>query len=332
MLGSDHLGPNPWKHRPASEAMEKAEVLIEAYVEAGFSKLHLDTSMGCRGEPAALAGEKVAERAAGLAAIAERHKGKLDPVYVIGTEVPVPGGASQGSDHLGPTRPEAVEETLAVHEAAFGAHGLQDAFSRVIALVVQPGVEFGNADVVHFDAGKARMLRAALGAHPGIVYEAHSTDYQTAHGLRGLVENGFAILKVGPWLTFALREALYSLDAVADVLDGHSPKGRLMGTMERVMQAAPDNWRNYCSGSETERWLQRHFGLSDRIRYYWPDEAAREAVDALLKRLEGRRIPASVRSQYLADHGLEARQETSRTLVTNAVKDVLRLYDGATRR
>lgn len=332
MLGGDHLGPNPWKHLPASEAMEKAKGMIRAYAEAGFSKLHLDTSMSCRGEPAALVGEEVAERAATLAAISERHRAGFDPVYVIGTEVPVPGGASHSSDHLEPTRPEAVEETLEVHEAAFRELGLHDAFSRVIALVVQPGVEFGNSDVTHFDARKSRALRAALRARPGIVFEAHSTDFQTVDGLRGLVENGFAILKVGPWLTFALREALYSLDNLADVLDGHAPKGRLMGTMERAMQAAPENWLNYCSGSQRELWLQRHFGLSDRIRYYWPVEAASEAVDALLKRLEDRHVPASVRSQYFAGYSLEAKHVTGRALLTDSVKNVLRLYDGATSR
>ena len=330
ILGGDHLGPNPWKHLPAGEAMEKAREMIRAYVEGGFSKLHLDTSMGCRGEPVAPSGVNVARRAASLAAVAERHKGGLDPVYVIGTEVPVPGGASHSLDHLEPTRPKAVTETLEVHRAAFRELGLQDAFSRVIALVAQPGVEFANSNVIHFDARKAKALSSALKAYPGMVFEAHSTDFQTVEGLRGLVENGFAILKVGPWLTFALREALYSLDGLADVLDGHAPTGRLMRTMERAMQAAPDNWSNYCSGSEKERWLRRHFGLSDRIRYYWPVEAAREAVASLLKRLENRHVPASVRNQFFSGYGLTKGPVTGHALLIESVKNVLRLYEDAT--
>lgn len=112
ILGGDHLGPNPWKGLPASQAMAKAEVMIAAFVEAGFSKLHLDTSMGCAGEPVALADEETARRAAQLAVIAERHKGAVDPVYVIGTEVPVPGGATHALDHLELTQPAAVEKTL----------------------------------------------------------------------------------------------------------------------------------------------------------------------------------------------------------------------------
>ncbi len=330
VLGGDHLGPNPWKHLPASEAMEKAKGMIRAYVEAGFTKLHLDTSMGCKGEPVAPPGASVARRAASLAAAAERHKRRLDPVYVIGTEVPAPGGANHRLDRLEPTRPVAVTETLDLHRAAFREIGLQDAFSRVIALVVQPGVEFTNSNVIHFDTRKAQALSAALKAHPGLVFEAHSTDFQTIDGLRGLVENGFAFLKVGPSLTFVLREALYSLDGLADVLDGHAPKGRLMRTMERAMQEAPDNWLNYCSGSERDLWLQRHFGLSDRIRYYWPVEAASEAVAALLQRLKDRHVPVSVRNQFFPDYGLEKGPATGHALLINSVKNVLRLYEDVT--
>ena len=47
ILGGDHLGPNPWKHLPAEEAMQRAEAMVAAYVEAGFAKIHLDASMGC---------------------------------------------------------------------------------------------------------------------------------------------------------------------------------------------------------------------------------------------------------------------------------------------
>src|SRR5690242_12256555 len=42
VLGGDHLGPNRWQRETASVAMEKAEVLIRTYVEAGYRKIHLD--------------------------------------------------------------------------------------------------------------------------------------------------------------------------------------------------------------------------------------------------------------------------------------------------
>ncbi len=330
VLGGDHLGPNPWKHLPADEAMDKAEAMIAAYARAGFTKLHLDTSMGCAGEPVALSDALTAGRAARLARAAEANAGDVAPVYVIGTEVPVPGGATHALDGLELTRPESVARTYDVHAEAFKALGLGDAFSRVIGLVVQPGVEFGHSDVIHFDAEKARALSASLSSLPGIVFEAHSTDYQTEEGLRALVANGFAILKVGPWLTFALREALYGLDGIADVMDGHAPRGGLMATMERIMRSSPDHWRKYYSGDETALWLQRHFSLSDRIRYYWPDPAARGAVERLLGRLEGRRIAAPVVSQFLPAAGLGSGDAECRALLVGSVMRVLEVYERAT--
>ncbi|TCO70340.1 D-tagatose-bisphosphate aldolase, class II, non-catalytic subunit [Rhodovulum euryhalinum] len=325
ILGGDHLGPNPWKHLPADDAMARAEAMVAAYAAAGFSKLHLDTSMGCKGEPPALSDALTAERAARLAARAEAHRaGTLAPVYVIGTEVPVPGGAVDALDHLQVTEPAAVLRTHEVHRHAFAARGLDDAFGRVIALVVQPGVEFGHADVVHYDRAGAQALSQTLHRLPGLVFEAHSTDYQSEAALAALVEDGFAILKVGPWLTFALREALYGLDAVADVLDGHPPQGRLMATMDAVMRAAPGHWSAYYPGPPAEQWLQRHFSLSDRIRYYWPAPAAQAAVGALMDRLAGRRIPAPVLRQFLPR--LPEAAEDAETVLIEAVQDVLRRY------
>jgi D-tagatose 6-phosphate 4-epimerase len=333
VLGGDHLGPNPWKNLPADQAMEKAKVMIAAFAAAGFTKLHLDTSMGCAGEPVALPDANTAERAAILAEVAEAHKaGNFDPVYIVGTEVPVPGGALEEltADHLQVTTPAAVADTYAVHETAFLARGLGDAFSRVIGLVVQPGVEFGHTDVIHFDAAKAANLTACLNDKPNLVFEAHSTDYQTNAGLAGLVQGGFSILKVGPWLTFALREALYGLDNIADVLEGKLPSGQLMGQMEAVMQAKPANWSKYYSGDKTELWLQRHFSYSDRIRYYWPDAGAIAAVEALRARLNGKAIPEPVLSQFLPAELVAIATDTSfDALLIASVECVLNRYTAA---
>lgn len=332
ILGGDHLGPNPWKSLTADEAMAKAEAMIAAFAEAGFTKLHLDTSMGCRDEPAGLPDRTTAERAVRLAAVAEQFCGDRKPVYVIGTEVPVPGGALDALDHLEITTPEAVAATYDVHRKAFLSSGLEEAFARVIALVVQPGVEFGHEDVVDFEPSEAAELSAALRNFPGILYEAHSTDYQRREGLTALVTGGFAILKVGPWLTFALREALYALDAIADVLEGRLPRSGLMKTMEDIMRANPGNWEKYYRGSTAFRRIQRHFSYSDRIRYYWPDEAARKAVDDLHRRLAGKTIPATLLSQYLpqiAPVTIAGRADTAQYVEKLMIKRVLAVYDRA---
>ena len=132
---------------------------------------------------------------------------------------------------------------------------------------------------------------------PGIAFEAHSTDYQPATALRQLVDDGFAILKVGPGLTFALREALFGLDAIAAELDGGAPT--LPATMERLMLDEPGNWNRHYAGTPDEQRLQRHFSYSDRIRYYWPHPRAAAAVDGLFARLAGRTLPETLISQHL---------------------------------
>ncbi|MBD9388976.1 D-tagatose-bisphosphate aldolase, class II, non-catalytic subunit [Agrobacterium sp. AGB01] len=297
ILGGDHLGPNPWKHLSAADAMAKAKEMVAAYASAGFSKLHLDCSMGCVGEPEALDDELVARRAAQLAAVAEDNS-SFSPVYIVGTEVPVPGGASHAVDDLDVTDPAAARRTYDVHSKSFAEHGLEAAFQRVIGLVVQPGVEFGNANVVAYRPDQARNLSQSLTDMPNVVFEAHSTDYQTAEALSSLVGGGFAILKVGPGLTFALREALYGLDLIASELDGEAPM--LKQTMENIMTGDRNHWAKYYSGTSSQQRLQRHFSYSDRIRYYWSQPAARQAVEVVRTRIGNRSIPETLISQYLA--------------------------------
>ena len=295
LFGGDHLGPNPWRHLPADEAMAEAKLMMQAYAEAGIRKLHLDCSMGCAGEPVALDDLTTANRAAELCKIAE--EAGHDPIYIIGTEIPAPGGAHQELTDLMPTRPEAVKETYAVHKRVFEANGLGDAFERVIAIVVQPRVELAQMSVVLYDPQRARALVAARADLPGLVYEAHSTDYQTGAALKALVDDGFAILKVGPSLTFALRETLYGLELASAEVDG-GPR-RLRDTMERLMLAEPGVWTGHIHGDAKSQQSQRHYGLADRIRYYWGHQEARDAVADLHARYRQTRPHIGILSQYL---------------------------------
>ncbi|KQS82340.1 MULTISPECIES: D-tagatose-bisphosphate aldolase, class II, non-catalytic subunit [unclassified Rhizobium] len=327
ILGGDHLGPNPWKNLPAEQALDKARKMVAAYAEAGFEKIHLDCSMGCKGEPLALDDEATAARAADLCAIAEAHS-PVEPVYIIGTEVPVPGGALEEVEHLQVTSPEAALTTVDIHRNAFAARNLQAAFERVVGLVVQPGVEFGNQNVVGYVPEAAQALSASLARMPNLVFEAHSTDYQTLEALSALVRDGFSILKVGPGLTFALREALYGLDLIAAELDNTAPQ--LKPAMEMLMQAEPGYWANYYPGSPDEQRIQRHFSYSDRIRYYWTHATAQKAVGELFIRLGDRSLPETLISQHLANAWPEVMtgqtQPTAMALAQAAVTRVLRTY------
>jgi len=329
VLGGDHLGPNPWKGLPAEEALARAEAMVAAYARAGFSKIHLDASMGCAGEPASVPDSVAAQRAGRLAEVAEAAGAPRPIAYVVGTEVPAPGGAGDALEvHV--TEPDAARATIEAHEKAFRARGLEAAFARVIALVVQPGVEFGASEVVRYDRAKARWLSAALDDLPQFVFEAHSTDYQTRGALAALVADGFAILKVGPALTFALREALYGLDHIAGALVGPADWESLRDVMERAMTENPRHWAGYYGGGPTEQRLLRHFSLSDRIRYYWAKPQAVQAVDRLLERLGGLRIPPPLAHQFLPGFDLDTDVPlTARDSICAAVVRVLGDYSAA---
>jgi D-tagatose 6-phosphate 4-epimerase len=333
IFGGDHLGPNPWRKEPAEAALAKAHAMVEAYVAAGFSKIHIDTSMGCAGDPAALDDLTIATRAAKLCRTAEAAAANASlsmPVYILGTEVPVPGGADHVLDTVEPTSPAAARNTIAIHRDIFEEAGLFDAFSRVLAFVVQPGVEFGSENVIAYDPPKATELAAVLSDDDSLVFEAHSTDYQPDEALAALVRDGFAILKVGPGLTFEYREALYALDMIASEMMPEYGARPLASVMETLMVAHPDDWKGHYHGDETALRIQRHYSYSDRIRYYWNRPEAASAVDALVKALEGRTIPEPLLRQYLPEFASMGTSSAQDILIA-AVDGVLASYDRASR-
>jgi D-tagatose-1,6-bisphosphate aldolase subunit GatZ/KbaZ len=163
-----------------------------------------------------------------------------------------------------------------------------------------------------------------------MVFEAHSTDYQTRASLRALVEDHWAILKVGPGLTFALREALFALAAIESELVGEDERSRLPEVIEERMLAQPRHWNDYYRGDPIRRRLARRYSYSDRLRYYWADPAVSEAQERLLENLRGATIPLALLSQHLpAQHarvrGGELRIDP-KALVLDHVRDVLRDY------
>jgi len=334
VLGGDHLGPNPWRKLSAAEAMAHAETMVAEYVTAGFTKIHLDASMACAEDPSQLSDEVVAQRAAQLCGAAESACIAGDrPVYVIGTEVPVPGGATHSVHDLPATSTQAASYTLAVHKRVFEEQ-LPGVWDRVIALVVQPGVEFDHDAVVNYDSAKAAQLTGWLRTQPeSIVFEAHSTDYQLPHAYPELVRDGFAILKVGPGVTFAMREALEALEEIESQLIDPSRRSWLTDTIERTMLREPDNWLPYYAGTPDQQKLLRRYSYSDRVRYYWGRPAIANAVDRLMKNLASVEIPESMLSRYLPAQYLRLRdREISadpESLVLDHIRDVLRSYAAA---
>ena len=342
ILGGDHLGPNAWQKEPAASAMEKASELIRQYVQAGYTKIHLDTSMRCAGDP----GKPdelfdiviIAERAAKLCQVAENTKSDFQqPVYVIGTDVPIPGGAKEHLSDLRITPVQEVEETIQVTKNAFYKLGLQDAWKRVLAVVVQPGVEFGDAEVIEYNRNKAALLSGFIEKFDNLTYEAHSTDYQTKNALRQMVEDHFRILKVGPWLTFAMRETLFALSMIENELFSEKenlPLSELIVTAEKQMHEFPQYWSAHYHGDESQLKLARKYSYSDRIRYYWPNQEIQKSLNKLIENLSQQEIPLNVLSQYLPLQYEAVREDRLQNQISDlidfGITQVLDIYAFAT--
>jgi D-tagatose-1,6-bisphosphate aldolase subunit GatZ/KbaZ len=336
VLGGDHLGPNCWQNLPAATALEKSAVLVGEYVAAGFRKIHLDCSMSMSDDPRSLGDELIAERTATLCEVTEAvwHKiGGGPPVYIIGSEVPVPGGAHETLQELAVTTPKAAHATIEAHRRAFARHGVEAAWSRVIGLVVQPGVEFDHHHVIDYIPAKAAALSHSIEPVSGMVFEAHSTDYQAPQALAALVRDHFAILKVGPGVTFALREVFWALSDIAAEM-GLTPRSSVKETLLGEMRRNPRYWKSYYTSPESQG-FDLQYSLSDRSRYYWSTPVVEQACTQLLERLASRGIPLTLISQYLPVQYAAIRagrlQNDPRELVLDGVEQVLRHYDGACR-
>ncbi len=340
LLGGNRLGPAPWQTGPTERAMSRAADMVRAYVQAGYTKLHLDAGMklGDDDPLRPLDLELAARRTAWLAKIAEETFAKVpEPAqrlrYVIGTEVPPPGGAAGPQDSVRVTPVEEARRTLEVTRAAFVEAGLEAAWERVSALVVQPGVEFGDDFVHEYDPAAAAGL-ARFSETTRFVYEAHSTDYQTRDNLAALVRDHFAILKVGPALTFAFREAVFSLAMIESELFAPEERSRLLERLEAAMQREPSHWKNHYHGSQQRLALARKYSLSDRVRYYWPEPDVQAALSKLLGNLESAApLPLALVSQYLPEMADEMRSgrlpNRAPAIIARKIEAVLEDYRAA---
>ena len=328
LLGGDHLGPNSWRHLGSEKAMQETLQLVRSYVQAGYRKIHLDASFVCTDDAGPLSDEVVARRCAQMAQVAEMAASGEKPIYVVGTEVPTPGG-TQADEGMHVTSPADVERTLGVFRETFLAHGLSDAWSRVVGLVIQPGVEFGDA-MVH-DYQPMPAITAVIDRQPGLAYEAHSTDYQSGSNLASLARNHFFILKVGPWLTYALREGLFSLECIERELNPANPS-RFRETLAGVMKADPKYWEKYYSGSADEVDYKIAFSYSDRARYYLGHKDVADSLNRLLDNLSPE-VPDGLISQYLPLQYQAVREgrlgKHPMDLAVDRVSNVLDLYFAA---
>lgn len=380
ILGGDHLGPLVWKNDTKEQAMNRAEELIREYVLAGFTKIHIDTSMklGDDSSDQMLNTSEIALRAAKLCHAAENAFNELvlinpkaiQPVYIIGSEVPVPGGNESfnksnenGSRRNGPiisgenskceqykelqiTRAQDFEETVNIFYESFRKQGLSSVLKRIVGVVVQTGVEFGDNTICEYNRNTAAQLTAILKKYPGLVFEGHSTDYQTPDKLKQMVEDGIAILKVGPALTFALREVLFALSHIEKELFNHM-KGepnyskadmhsrtdkqnriditlsQLVEVLDRTMLQQPDNWAKYYTGSIAEQKISRKYSYYDRCRYYLLKPEITNSITILISNLRKIGIPLPLLSQYLPVQYKKVRNKVLENEPEAIIKDAI---------
>jgi D-tagatose-1,6-bisphosphate aldolase subunit GatZ/KbaZ len=203
----------------------------------------------------------------------------------------------------------------------------------VIALVVQPGVDFGDRRVQAYERSRARPLSRCIERHPCLVYEAHSTDYQTPAALRQLVEDHFAILKVGPALTFAYREAVFALAWMErEWLGGRAgvALSELPSVLERVMRGDPRHWSAYHRGEPHEIAFALRYSYYDRARYYWNRPEVQASLARLFGNLSQTPPPPALVSQCLPEQYARVRDgvlgDRPEEWVADRVNAVLRAY------
>lgn len=345
ILGGDHLGPNRWQNENSTSAMRKAKDQIAAYVSAGYTKIHLDASMKCAddgSEKIPLDPSVVAERSAILCKVSEETfiKSGNDnelPVYVIGTDVPPPGGSTEYHNEINVTSAKEVEQTIELTKKTFEKYNLQDAWNRVVAVVVQPGVEFGDAVVFDYDRNKSQELVDVIENYPNFVYEAHSTDYQKKELLKQMVKDHFAFLKVGPWFTFAFREAVFALALIEKEALSNKKEvklSNLLEVLEERMIASPKYWKKYYNFSIHENRLRRRYSYSDRIRYYWTDAKVDKSLQRLFHNLKEDKIPQTLLSQFLPEEYTAVREgiisKNPEEIILHKISSVLDIYNFAT--
>ncbi len=307
ILGGDHLGPLTFKHLPQEEAMEQAKVLVYEYVKAGFTKIHLDTSMKLADDDlnSVLATETIADRGAVLYKECERAFKEIDdgnkqhPVFVIGSEVPIPGGATEPEEGIEVTKVSDFIDTVTTYREVFAKHGISNAFEHIIGVVVQPGVEFSDSQVFLYDKDAAAYLTRSIADFDTLIFEGHSTDYQTKECLKEMVLDNIAILKVGPAMTYRFREVLFMLSYIEEIMLPIDEHANFPKVLEEAMLKNPSDWNKHYHGSEAELALARRYSYSDRARYYLTDPAVKASIEKLLSNLANISIPMNILHQFM---------------------------------
>lgn len=286
-IGTDHAGTYPWRKGDKESAMKKAKELIRESVKSGYFKIHLDTSYPLKGEET-LSLKEIIEREMELCMVAEEEAKDLErkPVYVIGTDVPRPGGDVWKKSKVTPK--EELIEMLQEFKKALNDKNMESTWERVIAVVVQLGTEFGDKDISDYNSQKVKEIKEVMDDYPYLTLEAHSTDYQKISALKDMVRDGVGIFKVGPALTYAYRSALFSLSFIEDILFPEN-KSNFRKMLSEVLKEDNTYWKDYYAENISTDIII--YSFLDRWRYYHEKEKIQESIKILFKNFSDIEIP-----------------------------------------
>ena len=147
--------------------MKKAKELVYEYALAGYTKIHLDTSMRLADDPEILDTAVIARRGVelysecmkALEVLKKEDPDFVMPVFIIGSEVPIPGGATDVEDGLAVTSVKDFENTISTYKQAFEEQCILDWEENVIAVVGGSSIGEGDGRVLEH-----RQFAIAVGA------------------------------------------------------------------------------------------------------------------------------------------------------------------------
>jgi len=337
-FGVNDLSPSLWKGESIESALKKTRAFISDLVSLGFKKLGIHAAIPLKGDPAdqPLPQEVIVAREAALYKAAEGAAATLPeeekPLYVIDAHP----GQVMAEDQENVVRKEDVEIAVDMFAKTAEAAGLPEMKERLLAVRIFSGVGHDGEKVIPFDSSLLEELGGCVYRTKPVVMEVLQTDFQPQTVLDELAHNHFALMSVGPELTYTMREALFSLAMMENETMIGKPGVYLSNfiiELDRSMQSAPQHWQKYYTGNGFEQLIARKYSLYDRSRFYWEDKEVRKTKKRLFENLIEYPIPLTVMRQFMpyqyervAAGELENKPDE---LVMDAVRRALRRYSRA---
>ena len=120
--------------------------------------------------------------------------------------------------------------------------------------------------------------------------------------------------------------ALAGIEAAMDVPE----PSRIVEVMRAEMEGDPAHWRAYVAPGSRETAMML-YGLSDRVRYYWPRPAIQAALGRLYDNIAASSPEPGIVAQFTGSlvDGTGEPATLARRVIDRMVGDVVRKYRGA---